>query len=445
MPESLDDLAADLAAGRTDPVQLVERALERARESDAVFITLMEEEALAEAHAARRRWAEGRSLSRHDGIPIAWKDLFDIAGTRTSAGSRTRDDAAPATVDAPVVAATRRLGFIPIGKTNLSEFAFSGLGANPHFGTPTADLPGSEPRMPGGSSCGSAVAVQRGIVPAAIGTDTAGSVRVPATFTGCVGYKASQARYDMAGVFPLARSLDSLGPLAGSIADCATMDAAMRGLPWRPLPLPLTPAPFVVDESILDDPAVTAPVRSHFEEVLARLSRHAPIRRQRIEAWYRAREAIATLGWLGAFEARQLHLDTLNGPKRTLVDARVLSRLDGAARISGEAAAELVSIRAQEMHRLRTELGGATLILPTVKHLPPLLAPLEADSARFAEVNVATLALTMIASFLDMPSVALPTGFTAEGLPLSTQLCTVSGQDDQALAQANWLEQLLRT
>jgi aspartyl-tRNA(Asn)/glutamyl-tRNA(Gln) amidotransferase subunit A len=442
MPENLDDLAADLAAGRTDPVQLVERALERARASDAVFITLMEDAALADAHAARRRWTQGQPLSRHDGIPIAWKDLFDIAGTRTSAGSRTRDEVVPAGVDAPVVAATRRLGFIPIGKTNLSEFAFSGLGANPHFGTPTADLPGA-PRMPGGSSSGSAVAVQRGIVPAAIGTDTAGSVRVPAAFTGCVGYKASQARYDMAGVFPLAGSLDSLGPLAGCVADCATMDAAMRGVAAQLLPL--TPPQFVVDDAIIDDPAVTAPVRAHFEDVLARVSPYAPIRRQRVDAWHRAREAITTLGWLGAYEARQLHIDTLTGPKRSLVDARVLSRLDGAARISAEAAAELVAIRAREMQRLRAELAGATLILPTVKHTAPLLAPLEADPARFAEVNVATLALTMIASFLDMPGVALPTGSTADGRPLSTHLCAASGEDDRVLAQAVWLEQRLRS
>ncbi|MBS7537362.1 amidase family protein [Ancylobacter lacus] len=441
MPQSLDDIAADLTAGRTDPVRLVERALDRAAGSEAVFITLMPEPALAQAHAARRRWAEGRPLGPHDGVPIAWKDLFEIAGTRTTAGSRTRHDAAPAQADAPVVAATRRLGFIPIGKTNLSEFAFSGLGANPHFGTPTADLPG-EPRMPGGSSCGSAVAVQRGIVPAAIGTDTAGSVRVPAAFTGCAGYKASQARYDMAGVFPLAHSLDSLGPLASSVADCATLDAAMRGTAWR-RPSP-EPGRFVVDDAILDDPLLTPPVRAHFADVVDRLSRHAPVRRQRVEAWHRSREAIATHGWLGAYEARALHLSTLNGPNRTLVDSRVLSRLDGAARISAEAAAHLVAIRSGEMQRLRTELDGATLLLPPVRHVPPLIAPLEADTALFAEVNVATLAWTMIASFLDMPGVALPTGWTAEGLPLSTLLSKGSGGDDALLAQALWAESILR-
>ncbi len=441
MSAPLDALAADLAAGRTDPVRLVERALERAHASEAVFITLIAEPALIEAHAARRRWGEGRPLSRHDGVPIAWKDLFDIAGTRTTAGSRTRDAVETAASDAPVVAATRRLGFIPIGKTNLSEFAFSGLGANPHFGTPTADLPG-EPRMPGGSSCGSAVAVQRGIVPVAIGTDTAGSVRVPAAFTGCVGYKASQARYDMAGVFPLARSLDSLGSLAGTVADCITMDAAMRG--QAPHPRQLAPARFVVDDVLLDDPAVTAPVRAHFDAVVERLSHHAPVRRRRVDAWHRSRDAIATHGWLGAYEARALHLPTLTGPGRGLVDPRVLARLDAAARVSPEAAAQLVTLRAAEMQRLHAELDGETLLLPTVRHVAPLLAPLEADAALFAEVNIATLALTMVASFLDMPGVALPTGRTAEGLPLSTLFCSPSGADDAVLAQAAWAETILR-
>ncbi|MFK8251887.1 amidase family protein [Ancylobacter terrae] len=440
MSERLDDLAADLAAGRTDPVRIVERALARAQASEAVFITLMADAALDEAQAARRRWQEGSPLSPYDGIPIAWKDLFDIAGTRTSAGSRTRDGVEPATADAPVVAATRRLGFIALGKTNLSEFAFSGLGANPHFGTPTADLPG-EARMPGGSSSGSAVAVQRGIVPAAIGTDTAGSVRVPAAFTGCVGYKASRGRYPMDGVFPLARSFDSLGPLAGSVADCVTMDAAMRGL--LPRPLPAAELDLVVDDAILDDPAITAPVRAHIEAVLARLAGRARVSRRRVGAWHRVREAILRLGWLGAYEARQLHREMLNGPDRALVDPRVVSRLDGAAAISAEAAAELAAIRAQEMPRLRAELGGATLVLPTVRHVAPLLAPLEADPVRFAEVNVATLALTLTASFLDMPGVALPTGRTEEGLPLSTLFCMTSGADDTLLARAMAAEAVL--
>ncbi|MBB3773657.1 aspartyl-tRNA(Asn)/glutamyl-tRNA(Gln) amidotransferase subunit A [Angulomicrobium tetraedrale] len=441
MPESLDSLAAALTAGRTDAVQLVERALERAQACDAVFITLMAETALAQAHAARTRRAQGRALSPYDGIPIAWKDLFDISGTRTSAGSRTRDDVAPATVDAPVVAATRRLGFIALGKTNLSEFAFSGLGANPHFGTPTADLPVNEPRMPGGSSSGSAVAVQRGIVPAAIGTDTAGSVRVPAAFTGCVGYKASQARYDMTGVFPLAGSLDSLGPLAGSVAECAIMDAAMRGQVAPPL-APARPV-LVVDDALLDDPDITPPVRAHIEAVIAQLARLAPVRRQRIEPWHRAREAIARLGWLGAYEARALHLATLTGPRRELIDPRVVSRLDGAARISGEAAAELRAIRAREMGALADTLDGGLLVLPTVRHVAPPLAPLEADPERFARVNVATLALTMVASFLDMPGVALPTGRSVEGLPFSTLICAAPGREDDLLAGAAWVERAL--
>src|SRR5690606_25753 len=131
-----------------DPVRLVEEALDKARAAPRVFITLMAEEALAEARAAAERRRSGKALGPLDGIPIAWKDLFDIAGTRTTAGSRTRDDVPPAREDAPVVAASRRVGLIPLGKTNLSEFAFSGLGPNPHFGTPIPDFPGVVPRVP---------------------------------------------------------------------------------------------------------------------------------------------------------------------------------------------------------------------------------------------------------------------------------------------------------
>lgn len=441
MMPTLDTIAADLAAGRTDPVRLVEEALDKAQAAEAVFITLMAEMAHAEAQMARQRWAKGRPLSRYDGIPIAWKDLFDIAGTRTTAGSLTRAQVAPARADAPVVAATSRLGFIALGKTNLSEFAFSGLGPNPHFGTPTADFPVREPRVPGGSSSGSAVAVQRGIVAAAIGTDTAGSVRVPAAFTGCVGFKASGNRYDMTGVFPLAKSLDSLGPLAGSVADCAVMDGALRGV-VAPPPVPERPV-IVIDETILDDPAVTPAVRAHFEAVVARLAPGTRLRRERVDAWHRAREAIARHGWLGAYEARALHLSTLEGPDRHLVDARVLARLDGAVRITAQDAAALRAVRTEAMAGLAAQLDGAVLLLPTVKHAAPPLAPLEADPARFAEVNIATLAWTMIASFLDMPGVALPTGRDPEGIPLSTLASAASGGDDALLAHAAWIERAL--
>ncbi|MER9292212.1 amidase family protein [Mesorhizobium sp. M0518] len=208
--------------------RLVGAALDKARASTGVFISLMEEAALAEAAVATRRRSAGAALSDFDGIPFAVKDLFDVVGSVTSAGSRSRLAVPAAPRDSAIVANLRKFGMIPIGKSNLSEFAFSGLGLNPHFGTPTAS--GREDRVPGGSSSGSAIAVQRGIVPVALGTDTAGSVWVPAAFYGIAGFQPSRGRYDMRGVYPLAASFDTAGPLARNAEDCLVMDALMRGV-----------------------------------------------------------------------------------------------------------------------------------------------------------------------------------------------------------------------
>lgn len=441
--QTLTDIAADLASGRTDSVRLVEEALDKARAAPAVFITLMAEEALAEARAAAARRRNGQALGPLDGIPIAWKDLFDIAGTRTTAGSRTRDDAPPAREDAPVVAASRRVGLIPLGKTNLSEFAFSGLGPNPHFGTPTPDFPGVAPRVPGGSSSGSAVAVQRGIVPVGIGTDTAGSVRVPAALNGLVGFKASGERYDMAGVFPLAKSLDSLGPIARTVADCATIDAVMRGA-GRPVEAASAAPEIVVDPAVLEEDGLEDAVRANFEAVLARLEASgARVRRVPVAAWREARRAIAEIGWLGAVEARAWHLEAISGPKRDLIDARVVKRLDGAAAITAEAAERLRGLRATLTRSIADELDGALFALPTVKHVAPELALLEADPELFARINLATLTLTMAGSFLDMPGLAMASGSDAEGLPTSALFSRPSGDDDALLAAGLWIERSL--
>ncbi|APF36774.1 glutamyl-tRNA amidotransferase [Chelatococcus daeguensis] len=438
--QTLTDIAADLASGRTDPVRLVEEALDKARAAPAVFITLMAEEALAEACAAAARRRNGKALGPLDGIPIAWKDLFDIAGTRTTAGSRTRDDAPMAREDAPVVAASRRVGLIPLGKTNLSEFAFSGLGPNPHFGTPTPDFPGVAPRVPGGSSSGSAVAVQRGIVPVGIGTDTAGSVRVPAALNGLVGFKASGGRYAMAGVYPLAKSLDSLGPIARTVADCVTIDAVMRGT-GRVAEAASAAPDIVVDPAVLEEDGLEDAVRANFEAMLAGLEASgARVRRAPVAAWREARRAIAEIGWLGAVEARAWHLDAISGPKRDLIDARVLKRLDGAAAITAEAAGRLRSLKATLSRSIADDLAGALFALPTVKHVAPELASLEADPELFARINLATLTLTMAGSFLDMPGLALPSGTNAEGLPTSALFSLPSGDDDALLAAGLWIE-----
>lgn len=435
-----DQLAADLASRRVSAVELVDEALEKAEVSEHVFISLRTDAAREEALAADERRAHGEALSLVDGVPIAWKDLFDIAGTVTTAAVPIRTDVPAATADAPVVAATRRVGLIALGKTNLSQFAFSGIGYNPHFGTPFAGRTGGAGRIPGGSSSGSAVAVERGIVVAAMGTDTAGSVRLPAAFTGLVGYKASRARYPMDGVFPLATSFDSLGPIAKTVRDCVWMDAALRG-EMAPAVVAEKPARVVLDADSLDDEAVSEPVRQNLRAFADRLAAAGiAVDIRPVATFAAAREALKTYGWLGATEAYQLHKETLaaEGEK---IDPRVYRRLMTAKDFPPENAAELRRLRPGLIAELSRELDGALFLVPTVPFVAPELAPLVDDFDLFAKTNLAALSLTMPGSYLDTPGIAMPSGTDADGHPTSALFGACSGQDETLLAAGKWIEQ----
>jgi len=203
-------------------------------------LTVYGEAARAAADAADARARDGISLGPLDGRIVSIKDLFDVAGEVTRAGSRVlAEEGTPAQADAPLVTRLRAAGAVIIAKTNMSEFAYTGIGINPHFGTPAN--PADRTRVPGGSSSGAAVAAADGMCEIAIGTDTGGSVRIPASLCGIVGYKPSRQRVPATGVFPLAYSLDSIGPLARSVADCAMADTAMAAdEPWMLEPAPLT-------------------------------------------------------------------------------------------------------------------------------------------------------------------------------------------------------------
>ncbi|QPC94563.1 amidase family protein [Mesorhizobium sp. INR15] len=415
---------------RETPDMLVRAALDKAKASTGVFICLMEKTALAEAADATRRRAGGAALSDFDGIPFAVKDLFDVMGSVTTAGSRTRLAVPTALRDSAIVARLRKLGMIPIGKTNLSEFAFSGLGLNPHFGTPTAS--GHEDRAPGGSSSGSAIAVQRGIVPVALGTDTAGSVRIPAAFNGLVGFRPSRGRYEMRGVYPLAASFDTAGPITRSIEDCVAMDAMMRdGSPSNVAP----PRHLIMEQGLLDDPDVEPAVRQNlltFADMLR--SGGAIVEQRAIPSIGRARAAISELGWPGGVEAAAFHRNLLASKDRALVDPRVVVRLDMAATTPPGNMDAMRRIRTELIDTLRRELDGAVMIQPTVPHVAPLLSSLASDDDLFARVNLKTLWMTMIGSFLDMPGLAVPSGTDPQGLPTSVLLTGASGSDDVVLA-----------
>ncbi len=237
---TLASLAADLDSGATSARKLVEECLAKiadpSGEGSRAFIHVDKEGALGAADAMDRLRKAHAAPSPFAGIPVSIKDLFDIKGQVTRAGSRAlEEDCTPAEADAPVVARLRRAGFIVIGRTNMTEFAYSGIGINPHYGTPKSAWNRSVGHVPGGSSSGAAVSVADGMAHGALGTDTGGSCRIPAAFNGIVGFKPTQRRVPLDGGVPLSSSLDSFGPLARTTQCCATMDAVLADEPELPV------------------------------------------------------------------------------------------------------------------------------------------------------------------------------------------------------------------
>ncbi len=384
----------------------LEEALDRAAKS-AAFITVT-------AERARRE---------EPGPLVAWKDLFDIAGTRTTNGSASRRDVPPATTDAPVVRNLTAAGAVCVGKTNQSEFAFSGLGLNPHFGNPVNPL--APDRVPGGSSSGSAVAVADGIVDFAIGTDTSGSVRVPAAFCGLVGYRASIDRYDRAGMQPLAVSLDTIGVFTHTVAEAVEVDVWLRGTPTS---LPSTESRFVVPAGELLDDCDQA-VLAAFHDTVSTLDN---VEQRELTALDEAQRLMDRHGTLAVAEAHALHGHFVGQPSD--VDPLVLRRL-----AEFDAAGEPVVRAAQGTLRaqLVDELGGAVLLCPTVRDPAPPVAPLLADLDVMMAANRRALRTTMLLSYFGLPGVALPHGTLPGGLRGSVLLSTPAGDDDRLLAVAS--------
>ena len=224
-------LGAGIEGGAIDPRALTEYFLERIEEVDgdhAIYLRITAARARAEAEAAHRRAQTGLGQSPLDGVPISWKDLYDSAGDVTSHGTPALADRV-ATGDAKVLARATRAGLVCLGKTNQTEFAFSILGLNPKMGTPPNPFDEAVARIPGGSSSGAAVSVSRGLAAAAIGSDTGGSVRVPAAWNGLVGLKTSFGLLPLEGVLGLSTSMDTVGPLTRDVADSAALFAVLDG------------------------------------------------------------------------------------------------------------------------------------------------------------------------------------------------------------------------
>src|SRR6185312_938738 len=275
--QTLAELVRKLEAGATTSRRLVEECLARIAdpkgEGPRTFLKVHAEAARAAADYHDQLRTHGVTLSPWAGIPVSVKDLFDMAGDVTAAGSKVLRAEPPAATDCAAVARLRAAGFIPVGRTNMTEFAYSGLGLNSHYGTPLNPFERSRGRAPGGSSSGAAVSIVEQMSFGALGTDTGGSCRIPAAFCGIVGFTPTARRVPVSGVFPLSQTLDSVGPFAASVACCAALDAVLAQEPAAALDvMGLRGRRFAVPTHFVLD-SLDTQVAHRFEHATCELSR----------------------------------------------------------------------------------------------------------------------------------------------------------------------------
>ena len=401
----------------------------------AIFTRLYVASARSAADAADRRLQSGRRLGPLDGEIVTIKDLFDIAGEPTTAGSAILRDAPAAVADAVVVRRLREAGGIVLGKTNMTEFAYSGLGLNPHWGTPRNAR--ARDRIPGGSSSGAGVSVALGVADLAIGTDTGGSVRIPASLNGIVGFKPTATRIPRDGVFPLSPSHDSVGPLARSVQACADADAVMAGQ----APAPVRPAALVglrfgvAAEFLADaDPAVL----QAFDLVLRTLeSENAGVQEASVSDLVAEMHAVLTDASIVPYEAAQIHAERV-ATRSDDFDPQVLARIR-----RGQQIAEpdyLLSLRRRD--RLMVAMDQRLtdwdcLILPTTPRTAPLLTE-TANPQAFKALNALMLRNPSFANFFDLCAISIP--MPIEPMPAGVMLVGRHGTDEALLSIARAVE-----
>ena len=402
-------------------------------------LTLYREQAVAAADAADARARSGISLGRLDGAILSIKDLFDVAGEVTRAGSSLlAEEGKPAAQDAPVVRRLRAAGAVILAKTNMSEFAFSGLGLNPHYGTP--GNPADRARVPGGSSAGAAVAVADGMCEIAIGSDTGGSTRIPAALCGITGFKPSRQRVPAEGAFPLSYTLDSIGPMATNVADCFDADAAMAGEAALPLEAaPLAGLRLGVAQGLplenLDDT-----VGRRFPEALDRLERAgARLTYEKMPLLDEMMKALSRTSILMA-EAYSIHKDRL-ARRGDATDQIVRARLDRGAGIAAADFIDAVRDRAALIRAMDVRLADLdALVLPTTPIVAPRLDEV-ATPKDFMAKNAMVLRNTTIANYFDLTAISLPLPRDG-GLPTGLMFFARNGHDQRLFRIAAAVEKV---
>ncbi|WP_300302096.1 amidase [Ferrovibrio sp.] len=412
------------------------RIADPAGEGSRAFTRLYADRARTEAEAADARARQGLPLGPLDGRIVSVKDLFDMPGEPTTAGSKLLRDASPATTMAPAIARLRQAGAVIIGKTNMTEFAFSGVGINPHYGTP--GNPADRSRIPGGSSSGGAVSVADGMAEITIGSDTGGSTRIPAAMCGIVGLKPSQYRVPTAGAFPLSFALDSIGPMAQTVANCALADAVMAG----ETPLPLTPAPLaglrlgIPRGPLLEN--MEPEVAQAFGTAIDRLGKAGAAPGEHPLPLLAEMQAVNARGGFAASEAFFVHRAALD-KRPDEFDPIVRGRIERGRAIPAADYIFMQRRRAELIRAMDAALADLdALILPTTPIRAPKIADLAASEEAFTAANTLLLRNTAVMNFFDLCAISLPLPVT--GLPVGLMLVARNGHDRRLLRMAAGVE-----
>ena len=424
-----------LQAGNASPEAFTESALRAAqdpsKEGDLVFTTRYATQAAQQSTAASARWQTQQAFSAIDGLPVSIKDLYDVQGEPTTAGSHLLLNAEPAAANAHVVDRLHQAGAAIIGKTNMTEFAFSGLGINPHYGTPANPWRREDKRIPGGSSSGAAVAVADGMCLGAIGTDTGGSVRIPAALCGLTGFKPTANRINQAGTLPLSASLDSIGVIAHDVRSCWLLDSVIAEQPLELQQVELRSARFAIPQTR---------VLEGLDEDVAQAWKNA------IEALEQAGATLVALpleeldelnsmnarGGITAYEAWQWHQQSALAQPEAY-DPQVLARVQRGSLLTEQDARELHQQRKAWQHRINSALADFdALLMPTVPRIAPTLASLE-DAQQYMEVNALMLRNTSVINMLDGCALSLPCHQTGSA-PVGLSLASVHGDDARLIS-----------
>ena len=444
-------LRAELCAGRTTSRTLVDQALAKiadpSGEGSRAYMKVYADMARAEADMSDKLRAAGIVRSPVEGLPISVKDLFDVGGDVTLAGSVAFKSQPPAVTDAPVIARLRAAGAVILGRTAMTEFAFGGVGTNPHYGTPRSPYGRSVGggRVPGGSSSGAGVAVADGLCVMGLGTDTRGSVRIPSAFNGVSGFKPTQSRVPRDGAFPLSTTLDSVGPLANSIECCAIYDAILSG--EAPPSEAAAPAPLALDGLRLVVPAASCVMMTGLDDVVAAafgravelLRASGAVVTEESATCFDDAHALYEGGGFAGPESFHLHRATL-ASHGELYDPNVATRIRmGADVAAADYIQRFVDRKVVIADAAKLLAPYDAVVMPTVACVAPTVAEVDASMETYAKYNLLMLRNTGLINMLDGCAASLPCHFADEP-PVGMMVAGLGGTDRHVLAAARAIE-----